>query len=247
MHRRGFTLIELLVVVAIIAILAAILFPVFARAREQARKAVCCANLKQIGAAVKLYIKDWDGEGPPYGADGNYHDFGRAAYFLLPYVRDEGVWRCPSLTCDLLNGYYEQRPCTAIQTYTYRLPNGDWHTIRSDYELTCMGTWGGGMYQGTRSLEDEAVNPSACGIAADYPCFTAKDMPHVGPYIPRHDDGIQIVFVDGHVAWFKYEHARPRNYLWHFGPEWKESWNWDYWGWLQFRGYYPDWPDIPRF
>ncbi|MDD4153709.1 MAG: prepilin-type N-terminal cleavage/methylation domain-containing protein, partial [bacterium] len=49
MKKRGFTLIELLVVIAIIAILAAILFPVFGRAREQARKATCQSNLKQLG------------------------------------------------------------------------------------------------------------------------------------------------------------------------------------------------------
>ncbi len=48
-RRNGFTLIELLVVIAIIAILAAILFPVFARARENARRASCMSNLKQIG------------------------------------------------------------------------------------------------------------------------------------------------------------------------------------------------------
>ncbi|HPT99040.1 MAG TPA: prepilin-type N-terminal cleavage/methylation domain-containing protein, partial [Armatimonadota bacterium] len=58
--RRGFTLIELLVVIAIIAILAAILFPVFARARENARKASCQSNLKQIATAASMYIQDWD-------------------------------------------------------------------------------------------------------------------------------------------------------------------------------------------
>lgn len=57
---RGFTLIELLVVIAIIAILAAILFPVFARARENARKATCQSNLKQIGAATRMYLQDYD-------------------------------------------------------------------------------------------------------------------------------------------------------------------------------------------
>ncbi len=58
--RSGFTLIELLVVIAIIAILAAILFPVFARAREQARKTVCLSNLKQIGLSALMYVQDYD-------------------------------------------------------------------------------------------------------------------------------------------------------------------------------------------
>ena len=56
--QRGFTLIELLVVIAIIAILAAILFPVFARARENARKTSCMSNMKQLGLAVMQYTQD---------------------------------------------------------------------------------------------------------------------------------------------------------------------------------------------
>ena len=55
MRKAGFTLIELLVVIAIIAILAAILFPVFARARENARQTSCLSNVKQINTAVLMY------------------------------------------------------------------------------------------------------------------------------------------------------------------------------------------------
>lgn len=64
--RSGFTLIELLVVIAIIAILAAILFPVFSRAREQARKTACLSNSRQIGLALMMYVQDWD-ETYPWG------------------------------------------------------------------------------------------------------------------------------------------------------------------------------------
>ncbi|MBW3637626.1 MAG: DUF1559 domain-containing protein, partial [Armatimonadetes bacterium] len=64
--RRGFTLIELLVVIAIIAILAAILFPVFGRARENARRSSCTSNLKQLGLAVLQYVQDNDGIYPSH-------------------------------------------------------------------------------------------------------------------------------------------------------------------------------------
>jgi prepilin-type N-terminal cleavage/methylation domain-containing protein len=62
---RGFTLIELLVVIAIIGILAAILFPVFARARENARRTSCISNVKQLGLAAVQYVQDYDSKYPP--------------------------------------------------------------------------------------------------------------------------------------------------------------------------------------
>src|SRR5579871_6046367 len=63
LHRsssRAFTLVEMLVVIAIIAILAAILFPVFAQARAAARKTMCVSNFRQIGTALLMYSGDWD-------------------------------------------------------------------------------------------------------------------------------------------------------------------------------------------
>jgi prepilin-type N-terminal cleavage/methylation domain-containing protein len=60
MRIKGFTLIELLVVIAIIAILAAILFPVFGRARENARRTTCQSNMKQLGLAFAQYTQDFD-------------------------------------------------------------------------------------------------------------------------------------------------------------------------------------------
>lgn len=59
--RRAFTLIELLTVIAIIALLAAILFPVFARAKKAARQSQCISNMKQIGTAIGIYMADYDG------------------------------------------------------------------------------------------------------------------------------------------------------------------------------------------
>jgi prepilin-type N-terminal cleavage/methylation domain-containing protein/prepilin-type processing-associated H-X9-DG protein len=61
-HQGAFTLIELLVVIAIIAILSAILFPVFAQAREKARQTGCLSNQKQLGMAARMYLEDYDGE-----------------------------------------------------------------------------------------------------------------------------------------------------------------------------------------
>jgi len=82
---RAFTLIELLVVIAIIAILAAILFPVFARAREQGRKTTCVSNQRQLGVAITLYTQDYDG-GYPNTNDPYLWVGKRFRWPLMPYV-----------------------------------------------------------------------------------------------------------------------------------------------------------------
>jgi prepilin-type N-terminal cleavage/methylation domain-containing protein/prepilin-type processing-associated H-X9-DG protein len=120
--QNGFTLIELLVVIAIIAILAAILFPVFARARENARRTSCLSNLKQIGLGMMQYTQDYDeryapafswdsSSGAPNALDtdishpsgyftisnastvGHYKSWMDA---LHPYVKSTQIFVCPS-------------------------------------------------------------------------------------------------------------------------------------------------------
>ena len=113
---RGFTLIELLVVIAIIAILAAILFPVFAQARENARKATCQSNLKQIGLGIVQYIQDYDNYACPgeigvnqpsnnawpactqyldwwSGTTGNYSAMWMD--YVYPYMKNTQIYYCP--------------------------------------------------------------------------------------------------------------------------------------------------------
>ena len=93
-RRRGFTLIELLVVIAIIAILAAILFPVFARARENARRASCQSNMKQLGLAVMQYTQDYD-EKYPTGVGNDWWEQ-TWSWNVQPYVKSVQVFRCPN-------------------------------------------------------------------------------------------------------------------------------------------------------
>ena len=92
--RSAFTLIELLVVIAIIAILAAILFPVFARARENARRSSCQSNLKQLSLGVLQYTQDYDEKFPGFLYSGS-----RAMPDQIePYIKSDQIFQCPSET-----------------------------------------------------------------------------------------------------------------------------------------------------
>jgi prepilin-type N-terminal cleavage/methylation domain-containing protein/prepilin-type processing-associated H-X9-DG protein len=97
--KRGFTLIELLVVIAIIAILASILFPVFGRARENARRSACQNNMKQIGLGFMQYSQDYDDRMVPTristtggGTSGGFSWI----HITQPYLKSTQIVRCPS-------------------------------------------------------------------------------------------------------------------------------------------------------
>jgi len=162
-HRRGFTLVELLVVIAIIAILAAILFPVFARAREQARKASCQSNLKQIGLAIAMYVQDYDETYPmaymAYSAS-NPDWYGTTTassahwYTILqPYVKNKQLFVCPTA------GIIESGPGTRQYSGGY-----GWNICGTKYTGTSDGK-GNGFGYNAGTVQSETPSGSFVKLA----------------------------------------------------------------------------------
>ena len=106
--RAAFSLIELLVVITIIAVLSAILFPVFAQSREKARQSSCLSNVRQLGVATLLYAQDYDETLPLYqyntlvywvgGRDSPGQKLDKTRGIVYPYLRSGDISRCPSFT-----------------------------------------------------------------------------------------------------------------------------------------------------
>jgi prepilin-type N-terminal cleavage/methylation domain-containing protein/prepilin-type processing-associated H-X9-DG protein len=182
--ERGFTLIELLVVIAIIAILAAVLFPVFSRARENARIRVCASNLGQLGKAIKMYCNDSEGCFPAASCDGNYHSMGRRSIRVLldPYVTDKDVFRCPS---DIY--YYKDAYAGLTYRYWFELGGGDWNNSAGQAPQQDCGPIRMTLWGAAGDANYHQANMALVPLMHDGYLYWNSDTRYI-PYIKPHMD-----------------------------------------------------------
>ena len=210
--KKAFTLIELLVVIAIIAILAAILFPVFARARENARRSSCSSNMKQIGLGIIQYTQDYDEKYPariygtaPAGGGRLANSWRRVT---LPYTKSTQIFSCPSNTHNADNA--EDSLDTSLTDGGYDLATAP--RFKRSYGINGTGNVGGttpSEYAGGRSLS--AITDSAGTIlVAEYSGLSAHiDINDGGNFADRdsaftgHLGNSNFLFCDGHVKALK--------------------------------------------
>ncbi len=214
-HRKSksyaFTLIELLVVIAIIAILAAILFPVFARARENARRSSCQSNLKQIGLGIMQYTQDYDEKYMLRSRNCTSNaDCGSTStstslwmYDLSPYIKSVQVFVCPSDTAG-----FSSTSASGLWTYSgsesYGMV-GYW-----DMSLSTPTNTYPFSQASLASIEDPAgtilITDSDYYVARGYEPYVSSDpaaatVDNTRAIAIRHLDGANFLWADGHVKW----------------------------------------------
>ena len=220
--KSAFTLIELLVVIAIIAILAAILFPVFARARENARRSSCQSNLKQIGLGFQQYIQDYDEKYPVFNSSNNTssnNGQGWAAN-LQPYLKSEQIFQCPSDTtgpsagADLLARANASGFTDYWMNYNVSTQNQANFAQVSNTLLSGDGTPTGGqttstynaIYQPKLTTGTLPVTTGAplCQVSwSDASAQSINSAANKNGGSEKHLEGANYAFADGHVKWLK--------------------------------------------
>jgi len=211
-RKRGFTLIELLVVIAIIAILAAILFPVFARARENARRTSCLSNLKQIGLGVMQYVQDYDETYPIQGQGVTWGSFSQGtnqgwSVIIQPYVKSTQALQCPSETTEMQTDPadygYTDFGLNAVMGGMSPNEAGGETTSSSTTDLLPRKAALLTFSSNTIMLVEVSASRSAEGSSGGN---TAPGTPALLPQNRasyRHMDGSNFLFADGHAKWIK--------------------------------------------
>ena len=196
--NSAFTLIELLVVIAIIAILAAILFPAFARARENARRSSCQSNLKQIGLGFIQYTQDYDERLPK---DNNIVSVTSgiplgAFDALQPYLKSTQIYQCPSdsdgpAALPVDTGYTDYFYNNALSTLSSAALLNTTLTIMSGDARSGMAA------NRSRGCDYDWQSLSGTGSGC------RSDNKAMLPAGSRHLEGANYLFTDGHVKWTK--------------------------------------------